>query len=283
MLMNDRQLRRYTVELVRSVIADHALPERPTTGEVLSALHLPTPEFTDLGPERYGMRSGRQIIVSSRITNAERVEFTIFHEAVHILVDEDGEVIGQLHDHFYHDADDRGAHCALEDLCNVGAAEFILPSAAFSRSMAECAWRLRSLDAVATAFGSSLLAAAYQFAHYNPDPCTVAVCEAVCPAASEEPRLEVHAPGRGSSLIVTHTAFGEGAYPMCRQVPVPSDHLISHAWRNGTDLEGKAEGFFRNNRWKMACDIVCLRGRMYAAFYPKGRNFVGEHPSLFDL
>jgi hypothetical protein len=280
--MNDRQMRAYVVKLVRDTIAAHGLPPRPTVPQVVAALGLPEPSVASLPAGQSGMRSGRQITINSRLTSLKRVEFTAFHEIVHILIEEDGEILSSLHDHFYSSSEQKEAW-ALEELCQVGAAEFVMPAAPFVEVMRGQGWKISSITTAADEFQCSVIAAAFQFAYCHPVPCTVLVCEYGVPPRAEMPALTLEVERVNACLFAAYTARGPDSYPMCRYAAIPRHHLIHRVWEDGSTGEGEDVGFFRTpNTWRIACEAARIGGRVYAAYYPRGRQVAPTQPSLFD-
>jgi hypothetical protein len=281
--MNDRSMREHVLALVRRTLSEHGLPDRPTVAQVVSALNLPPPKIGRLAVGQDGLRSGRQIIISGRLTCRERQEFTAFHEIVHILIEEDGQILVELHEHFFHSSDQE-LNWKLEELCQLGAAEFVLPSDRFRGIMDENGWKLTAIEQAANDCSSSVVAAAFQYALYNPDPCTVLVCEYGVPPKAGEPGLPLDVAPRPCALHVAYAARHPDAYPMSRHVVIPSQHIVHRAWKDGLAVEGMDAGFFRNPRdWRMHCEVAPIRGRVYAAFYKRQPQRVSNQPSLFDL
>lgn len=280
--MNQRALRAHVLDLVRRVVAYRKLDGRPPAEDVLAALDLPAVRRASLQNGADGMRAGRQILISDGLTSPERIEFTIFHEILHILIDEDGEVVSQLHEHFYHRADDERER-VMEDLCNIGAAEFMMPGDDFARVMEAEHWRVAGVALAVVQFRASAIACAFQFAQRNPDRCIVVVCEHGVPRrrTGGQPLLDVS--GGRECLHVAYTAYHpEEEYRMCRFVPVPTGHLIHQVWRDGADSEGEAPGFFATSKqWRIRCDVTRIGGRAYAVYYTKGRRYQPGQGSLF--
>jgi hypothetical protein len=282
MTMNDGQMRDYVVGLVRDTIATNGLPERPSMDRVLAALQLPPVKLDRLPPRTDGLRIGRQIVINSWLTSAERIEFTVFHEIVHLLLEEDGEIPSQLHDHHYRSPESH-ERWTLEALCNVGAAEFVVPAGPFSALLLEHGWKITALEAAAATFACSTIAVAFQFAHYHPDPCTVLICEYGALPDSGEPALALAVAKDRECLFVAYSAWHPRAYAMCRHVSVPRDHPIYHAWRDRTAVEGEGVGFFKAARpWKMPCEAAWIRGRVFGALYPRGQKWTPAQRGLFD-
>ncbi len=279
--MNDGAMRRYVINLVRQIIADRGLTPRPGWREAVAALGLPPVCFRELPDGTDGIRADRQIVISARLSCPERVEFTVFHEVLHILIDEDEdwEIGAQLRG-FSGSLDERGRQRVLEQLCQAGAAEFVVPAEPFAALMGRHGWQISSLAEAVTVFGCSSIAAAFQFAHCYPDPCVVAICEdGVLPQPGD-------AGGSGSppGCRCLHVAYSvsnfKNKYPMRRHVAVPRSHLIHQAWRDAAPASGTDIGFFRDNRtWKMDCEVACLKRRAYALFLTQGRITQTHNPS----
>ena len=274
MALNDRQMQQHVIGLVRAVISGNHLSARPSVADVIGALRLPEPKAVPMPSDKDGFHHGDQIYVSASLTCAERVEFTIFHEILHILLERDGEIPSELHDHFY-GQDKQKEVQVLEFLCQVGAAEFVMPSAEYVALMQGGGWRLSAVEDAAGQFGCSVIAAAFGFAHHYPGPCTVLVCE--------HGYLR-KAPQRAGQLIQTQQADAamclfvaysirnhQQKYPMCRNVPIPRMHLIHQTWLDCGEATGRDVGFFKNgNGWRIHCEVVCIRGRAYAMYLPNG-------------
>jgi Predicted Zn peptidase len=284
MPMNDRQMRQHVIGLVREVIQRHGLPPCPTWRQVFKALDLPMPKRVSLR-DQDGARDGRQVFVSSRLTCPERVVFTIFHEIVHILIDEDGELPSELHDHFYHSEDEQAETRVLESLCHAGAAQFIMPQEDFLPLMRDGNWRVSELQKVIERFKCSTVAAGFQYALNHPKECILVICEHGLPpaaAARAEMRGRAIAPVLFGAYVVCSP---DVQYPMHCYATVPKTHLIHQAWESGTEAVGRDHGFYNTFRtWPIPCEVTCLRGRAYAAFFPKGNVPTQHHPyqqSLF--
>jgi hypothetical protein len=266
--MNERDMREYVLKLVRDLIAKHGLPTRPTCLEVVAALELPKPLYEKLPSDKDGSRTGRQIIVNKQITCKKRVRFTFFHEVLHIVIEEDGLLPSELHEHGFVDGGEEAAQRVLESLCNLGAAEFLLPAALYQEFMADRGWDVGAIEAAAKEFNCSAIAAAFQFAHFNPRPCTVLVCEfGPIPVRSG---VDVKSlASRPPCLHVAYTPFHPDSYPMCRHIRVPTNHLISRAWHTDSALRGEDKGIFKEIRqFDIPCEAVRIGDRVYAVFYP---------------
>ena len=272
--MNDRQMRDHVVQLVRGKIKEHGLPDRPTWKETVNALGLPTPKAADIAQDGLWSSDDRQIVYSSRLTCMERIEFTIFHEVTHHLIEDDGEILSQFGEYFMGKADDKKEHYALEALCHRGAGEFVMPSAHFLPMIQSMNWRVAGIKHAAARFGCSAVAAAFQFTLYHPKACFLAVCEMGVPRGRRDEVLHV-------AYTVCNRAVD---FPMYRYETVPKHHLVHQVWHDGSDMTGEAQGFYRSPKSRpMECEVTCVGRRAYAAFFQDGNVTLQYHPDQLSM
>ena len=119
------RMKRHVIELARDVVNKYASTTIPTFDEICSGLGLDVkvgqlPSGTD------GAQKDKTIIINSQIKNEERKRFTQFHEVVHYLIREDDDLLSELQDYPYSKDDEYKK--VVEILCNIGAAEFLMPT-----------------------------------------------------------------------------------------------------------------------------------------------------------
>lgn len=112
------------IKLVRNTALKFSSIENPNFDKICSGLGLDVKEgFLPDGMD--GGQKGVTIIINSRIKNEERKRFTRFHELMHYLIEEDGDLIAELR---YLTFNQKGEYDRqLEKFCNIGAAEFLMP------------------------------------------------------------------------------------------------------------------------------------------------------------
>jgi len=285
MPMNERQMKEYVCGLVRKVISEHGLPVRPSWQQVVKALGLPPLKEGELpGIDGTRIKHLRQIIVSSRLTCQERIEFTIFHEVIHILIDDDQEIESELHEHFIGEKDDTQKKRVLESLCQAGAAEFVMPLAVFLPVVQQTNWSVASIKDVAISFTCSPLAAAFHYTLNHPKPCCMLVCEHGNPSRASHAALFEHAASEDVLFAAYSVCNEHMKYPMPRYSVIPHDHHVHRSWTRKLDGTDKAHGFYKSGKkWPMDCEVACHGGRAYAAFFPQGNvefNYSSEQLSL---
>ena len=287
-VMSLRDMRTHVVKLVRKVQESNGIAPGAPWQEVVKKLNLPPVELRYLLRGQDGCRQDRRIVINKAITCNERREFTVFHEIIHILIADDGEIESSLLELVEYGSDDY--HWQIESLCNLGAAEFLMPSEEFKQLMDRHEWEISKLEATRGAFRCSLIAAAFHFTHHNPDPCSLVVCEVRQAAQKSEfnssaavttsfseiviDRNNSDNNFQDSELFVAYTMCNEGALPMQRHKAVPHGHLIYSASTTRGAVEGKAEPLFKNGgQWPMRCYAAYIEGRIYAVFYYRERKW----------
>jgi hypothetical protein len=78
----------------------------------------------NLGTGREGAALADTIVLDPTTGVKARRRFTLYHEIVHLLIKRNGELYSILHDQYPSDKD---FNRIIERLCNVGAAEFVIP------------------------------------------------------------------------------------------------------------------------------------------------------------
>jgi len=195
-----------------------------------------------LPPGADGLLSGDRVIVGDTLPPA-RVEFTIFHEIMHHLLDEDGALIEYYTARLRHD--DWTYRAAIERCCQQGAAEFLLPRARVQATIAAEGVAPHLMGLLADHAGVSLAAAAIQVAHCAPVECYVVLC------------------GPGPAGLIVEYAPTNGRYPLARSSPIPADHPLARSWLS----RGPASGwsyvpFPSGKRVSCHCEATYRAGRV---------------------
>jgi len=109
----------------------------------------------------------------------------------------------------------------------------------------------------------------------QPDPCTLLISEPNDTTLRPDSGLDIEVTASPSSrLTVIYAVHNDRSYPMRRHIPVPHGHLISHVWQDGVYRDARAKGWYRKgDSHEMPCEAARIRGRVYAAYYPRGRKW----------
>ena len=151
------RMKRRVIELVRNVVNKYASTTIPTFDEICSGLGLNV-KVGELPSGTDGAQKDKTIIINSQIKNEERKRFTQFHEVTHYLIEKDGDLISELHDYTINQ--EHGFKKPLETLCNIGAAEFLMPSKELTKLYNKRGFNVQLIPFAANYFKSSIIAAA---------------------------------------------------------------------------------------------------------------------------
>ena len=263
--MND--INAHVIKLVRNTVRKYAPTEIPDFDEVRSGLGLVVKEGP-LPPGTDGAIEEKTIFINSQIQSKERKQFTRFHEITHHLIDEDEELISMLHDATW---DQNGEYeRQVERLCNIGAAEFLMPREEFTKLYKEKGFSVELIPFAANHFGSSAIATTVQLAQVAPNSCLTAICEYGNETARFQSDLfdkENRTPK--PKLHVVYSASSPATkYWLAKGTNIPNDHLIHQAFLEAQHLEGESYVPFRSGN-QMPCDCEALpdKDRVYVLFH----------------
>ena len=262
-------LKKHVIKLVQEVVNEYTSTAIPTFDEICSGLGLDVKE--GLLPDGIdGGQKGTTIIISSRVKNQERKRFTQFHEVTHYLIEKDGYVISEICEYTTQkDEYDR----SLEHLCNIGAAEFLMPRKMFVRLYKEREFNVELIPYAARYFGSSTIATTIQLAQVAPNSCITAICEhGLMPdstASSQTHFSNAKHHSAKQKLHITYSASSPSTkYLLAKSTEIPTDHLINQAFSQTQPIDGDSYVPFRSGK-KMPCYCEALTDgdKVYALFH----------------
>ena len=255
--------------MVQNTIRKYASTGNPNLfDEVCANLGLDMKE-TELPSRIDGMLEGKTILINSKIQSEERKRFTQFHEIMHHILKDDEDLIAALTEHVYNQ--DGEYDRQLEKFCNIGAAEFLMPSEEFRKLYEQKGFNVELILYAAHYFKSSTIAATIQLAQVAPNKCITAICEfATNGSISPETNLfnEKYRSAK-SRLHVTYSAMSPTAkYPLAKNTVIPNDHLIHDAFLEGNAVEGKSWVPFRSGKnMPCHCEALADSERVYVLFH----------------
>ena len=253
---------------MRSSVEKYGTSVIPSFEEIINGLQL-SEKKDELPPDKDGILADNIIIINTQVRSEERKQFTRFHEVTHYLIKQDGELISDLHDTFWHDK--KGYERILERLCNIGAAEFLMPREEFRRLCEETGFRVGLITEASQHFGSSKIATTIQLAQVAPYPCITAICEyGVMPNRTEHQRSLFPTKGLPSSqLYILYSAASPSVrYLLARYSVIPDEHTICDAFHQGEAMDQESYVPFPSGK-KMPCRCEALRhfDRVYVIFH----------------
>jgi hypothetical protein len=240
-LLTSREVDLKLVELVGYARKEHGIPEGCDAETACDKLGLelrraPLPAGVD------GMLTDNRVIVDRGTRWAPRVEFTIYHEITHHLLNEDGALIEHFTELLRND--DAAYQREIERCCNRGAAEFLMPQSRVTEAIEAEGFSVGLVELIAKRHGSSLIASALQLAHCAPVDCFVVLCSyGLIPKAR---------PYRAGLYVDYVGAPARRKYMLARYSPVRSDHVLAEAWEERRGARGDTYVPYRSGKY-MPC------------------------------
>ncbi len=186
----------------------------------------------------------RRMILLAAGQAKSRQRFTLAHEVMHQLLREDAELLSVLHEIYEGDA----LEVVLERLCNLGAAEILLPGVAVDRALDERGANPRLVPELAGRFSVSeavvLVALAARL--FNPS---------VAMVAGYRPLRLLEVQSRGLRRVATG-------------VRVPDNHVLSEVYQTGLPRSGSAA--LPGGGPRMSFSAALVDGRVYVLFWRLG-------------
>ena len=260
----------HVIKLVRNLVERWTLTKPLCFNQICAVLGLNVEEGL-LPPKVDGILQGSKILINSRIQNKERKQFTRFHEITHHLINEDEELIAMLHETPW--SRDNEYEIQVERLCNIGAAEFLMPREEFTKLFKEKGFSVGLIPFAADYFESSAIATTIQLAQVAPNSCITAICEyGLMPNETVQPQRPIFDEENHTPQPKLHVVYSAPApatkYWLARGTRIPDDHLINQAFLDVQPLEGESYVPFRSGK-KMPCNCEALPdgNRIYGLFH----------------
>lgn len=221
-----------------------------------------------LGSHREGAALTNMIAVDPALGGPARRRFTLYHEIMHQLIKRNDALYSVLHDQYHADAD---FERICERLCNLGAAELLIPRAIVRDAINERGFSLQLLPELSVVTTASRTAICVQLVLLATHRCIGIVC-----------RLAAIAPQRSHAVItldtpspVLHveTAVSSASmeYRITRGTRIPAGHLLQDARTaaEGELIRGVAQIPFRNVQrpWEVDCEAMRIGEQVFALFH----------------
>jgi hypothetical protein len=243
----EQQLESMILELVHRVRDKHGFTARASAEDVCAALGLNI-RFADLGSDQDGLLRGREVIINRKVDLPARMEYTIFHEVIHFLLEDDGELYEYLTEKL--SGDERAFNQAIERWCQLGAAEFMLPRSEVHRLISREGFSVKLISVLMSELGASLVASGIQLAVCAPVDCYVLVCRY----------------GRSSHYPNPTTLYVEQAsqrigqkYVVARGTTIPKPHPLWDAWESGVGTSSTSIIPFRSGKFQPCLSTEAIK------------------------
>jgi len=216
-----------------------------------------------LGDDREGAALGDTVIVNPASRRARRL-FTTYHEIVHVLIRGNDNLYSALHDQY---PNERDFERIIERLCNVGAAEFLIPRDAVRQAIERSGFSLSLLPELMGVSMASPTAICVALALYAQHRCIAVVCRMAPIKELSAPHLFAEAAAVGMVLQV-ETAVSSRAmtYVIARGSTIHQDHLfyVTAQSNEGQVLQARAPIPFRfKYNWIAECEALRIGNQVF--------------------
>lgn len=210
-------------------------------------------------------RTPPEIVINRAAGNQERLNFTFFHEISHHLIREDDDLYGFLHDHSPSDLQP-----LLEQYCNIGSAEFLVPSDDMRQIISDQGFAIELIRDLDEVFPASKPAIAIQLAQCAAHSCVVVVCEyGIIPQRKQGQNVFDGLENPALPQLFVQYSSGSPAYKYNtgRFIPISKEHIIMTAYQQHSLIKGRGNIPVHSGRaWPNECEAMFYRGNVYAIF-----------------
>jgi len=265
-LVSDRQLREQVIKLVQT--ACQKLPRYPSISDIESFFPLQVHE-DNLPANKDGayIEQESKIVINKLVTSEERRQFTLYHELVHYLIRLDNDLYSYLHDAYPKTTDfDR----TIELVCNIGAAELILPRENVRSLIDQKGFSLSLLLDLCQLRPVSGPAALIQLVQYAPNRCYGVICEhGILPISANANQKAFVDQSPTDTLYILYAIWSPSSqYPIARFTRISKDHILFMNLSNQTIIKGKDRIPFRSGKnWQVPCEVCFFRNNVYGLFH----------------
>lgn len=270
---NERQARQRVIEIVRRTKVELGLETSPSYAQDRDRI---TGHFGIVVKEEPGHpfdegeyipANPPRIVIDPSDVDPDRLNFTFFHEVMHHLIRQDSHLYGFLHEHTPQNDQFKAA---IDSYCNIGAAEFLIPSDEVQKAIAEHGFRITLIEDFDNRYPASKPAIAIQLAQCANHECFVVVCNyGELPRQTRgQKQLKGMPTTREPQLYIQYTASSPtNKYSISRFMPIPREHLLFHAYETQSLICDKDAIPFRSGTtWRAQCEAFFYKGKVYAVF-----------------
>lgn len=264
-LWSDIRLREQVVNLAQKV--RKILSDSPSASDIEKYYSLTVQEDT-LPQDKEGayIEQESKIVINKLITSGERRQFTLYHELVHHVIRQDDDLYSYLHDAYPNTSDfDR----AIELICNIGAAEIMLPREIVRNLIDQKGLSLSLLPELCQSKTVSGPAALIQLIQNAPNQCYGVVCERGKSNSITNSNQQAFLPSEVSNVLYILYAIWSPPvkYSLARYTTITSNHLLSQTADSQQLIKGVDRIPFRSGRdWRVPCEVIAFRNKVYGLF-----------------
>jgi Zn-dependent peptidase ImmA (M78 family) len=189
--------------------------------------------------------SQRKIILNIKIRSVERRNFTFFHELMHSFIDDDDDLISDIHESL------ESPNILIERLCNVGAAELLIPTDNIRTLVAQSEFTSKLIPTLCENHRISGITAGIHMATTAQHACYLIIAEPV--TSSNE-------------LLIRYSAKSFAAkYTISKRARIPKEHLIYEVFSSKFSVSGRTLMFTaKSKQWPIYGDAIYYKEYVYA-------------------
>lgn len=237
-------------------------------------------EYGSIGLGREGAAFADAIKLDPTAGVPARRTFTFYHEIVHHLLRRHDELYSIISDQYETDDSFRTIQ---ELLCNVGAAEFLLPRAVVQAAYREHGFSVDLITRLSQRGVVSRVAASAQLAFCAPHACIGVVCwRESTPLPVGDLVADVAMSTAAHTVISVAFSSNTMKYSCASGTVVSGDHFLSQMFREDEDVRRVAKApipFRSGQRWSVDCEGIRL-GEQVFAFFHQGAAPTSERNQL---
>ncbi len=220
-----------------------------------------------LGPDQEGAAFAENIVLDPTIGVKARQRFTLYHEIVHHLIRRSDKLYSILHDQYHSDKD---LTRIIERLCNVGAAEFVIPHSTVLAAMEAEGFSISLARDLSRVDEVSPTAVCVQLALCAKHGCIATVCRmALSPRVDGLGLFGEVKPGMILQVDIAISSYYT-KYRIARGSLIPKGHLLYDAYETASNdiVSGTAQVPSRNNRtWMVDCEATRIGKQVFGLFH----------------
>jgi IrrE N-terminal-like domain len=220
-----------------------------------------------LGPDQEGAAFAERIVLDPTRGVKARQRFTFYHEIVHHIIRRNDKLYSILHDQYRSDED---LIHIIERLCNVGAAEFIIPRRTVLAAIEADGFSISQVRDLSRADEVSPTAVCVQLALCAKHGCIATVCRMVLSQKVDSPGLFVEVEPRMVLQVETAVSSSYTKYRIARGSLIPKGHLLYDTYEAASDdiVSGIAPAPFRSkSTWSVKCEAICIGKQVFGLFH----------------
>lgn len=228
----------------------------------------------DAGTDGHYIKDLRLITLNSRVSHQERRNFSFCHELIHDRIVCDDDFYAVLHE-FTEGMSKDEIEQVVERLCNIGAAELLIPSSEVEGIIDEQGFSIELIPDLCERFSASSIAVAFKLLSVAKHDCYLFIAEKREFEETGNQPLLIHVkPDRVWHLWVVYSGSSPSAkYNMGRNYPIASGHLMYQANENGGYVTHGEDDIPRRNskkrRWEVKCECMAYKGWVFGFFHER--------------